>query len=63
MPRSYPLIWTACGGFTMTILISTMPQYGIIMWMLAVPVAKFNFGVDLVSYVPGESRAANVSVV
>jgi hypothetical protein len=34
-----------------------MPQYGIIMWMLAVPIAKFNFGVELVGFIPGEAAS------
>ena len=43
----YPVVWTLCGGFDMKILVTTMPQYGIILWMLGTTVAKASFGTDL----------------
>mmetsp|Transcript_21202 Transcript_21202/g.34994 ORF Transcript_21202/g.34994 Transcript_21202/m.34994 type:complete len:181 (-) Transcript_21202:95-637(-) len=47
----YPFTWAVSGGVTMPpppqVLLSTMPQYGIVLWLLGTTVARVNFGVDL----------------
>lgn len=43
----YPIIWAIGGGFSMKVLISTVPGYGIIFWMFATTVAQVCFNVNL----------------
>jgi hypothetical protein len=51
----YPIVWAIGGGFTQKVFISTLPQYGIVIYMLAVPVAQASFGVDLKAMVMGSN--------
>jgi len=43
----YPLIWLARGDFDPTIFSCTIPQYGIIIYMMASVFALSHFGLDL----------------
>ncbi len=51
----YPILWAIGGGFGSQVFISTLPQYGIVIYMLAVPVVQVSFGVDLKAMAMGSN--------
>ncbi len=46
----YAFIWLVQGKFTMTILVSTIPQYSIIMYMYLTTAAQYKLGLDLKAF-------------
>lgn len=51
----YPILWAIGGGFGSQVFISTLPQYGIVVYMMAVPVVQVSFGVDLKAMAMGSN--------